>query len=60
MLETLQEKLNFEMPENLESEEAKALFDSLCVKHNVLCKNPRSTARLIDKLVIDFINYLKK
>jgi lysyl-tRNA synthetase class 2 len=38
-------------PKNLDSPEARDFFDKLCAKHNVDCAAPRSTARLIDKLV---------
>lgn len=56
MLPTLAEKLGIkEFPEDLESDVANKFFDDLCVKHNVTCVNPRSTARLIDKLVGDYI-----
>ena len=37
------------------SEEAREFFDKLCKEKNVECANPRSTARLIDKLVGEFI-----
>ena len=40
---------------DLESEETRVMLDKLCVEHNVDCSNPRSTARLIDKLVGKYI-----
>ena len=56
MMEELQKRLNIEkLPENLESEEATKFFDDLCKKHHVPCSNPRTTSRLIDKLVGEFI-----
>lgn len=55
MMETLQEKLKVELPKNIETEEARVFFDNLCKQHKVECKAPRSTTRLIDKLV----NFLK-
>jgi lysyl-tRNA synthetase class 2 len=55
MMEELEKKLGFKTPENLESEEANKLFNELCKKHNVDCAPPRSTSRLIDKLVGEFI-----
>ena len=46
-----------EFPPNtaLDTEEARDFFDKQCVKHNVECGAPRSTARLIDKLVAEFL-----
>lgn len=35
--------------------EARQVFDDLCVKHNVDCSAPRTTARLLDKLVGEFL-----
>lgn len=40
---------------DLESEETREMLDKLCVEHDVDCSNPRSTARLIDKLVGKYI-----
>ena len=37
------------------TEEANKFLDGLCIKHNVVCGNPRTTSRLIDKLVGHFI-----
>lgn len=31
--------------------ETQKFFDALCVKHNVDCPAPRTTARLIDKVL---------
>lgn len=56
MMEELQKKLSLEkLPEDLESDEATKFFDDLCKLHKVECKNPRTTSRLIDKLVGEFI-----
>lgn len=32
--------------------EANQFFDNLCRKHNVECGSPRTTARLIDKVIL--------
>ena len=55
MMEELEKVLNCPIPENLESDEAHAFFDEMCKKHNVICSEPRTTTRLIDKLVGHFI-----
>lgn len=56
MLEELGNKLGVPVPtDNLESPEANAFFDEHAKKHGVECKAPRTTARLIDKLVGHFI-----
>jgi len=56
--EVLQKKLgdpSFKMPEDLSSEATNKLLSSICAKLAVECSAPRSTARLIDKLVGEFI-----
>uniref|UniRef100_T1GT77 Lysine--tRNA ligase n=1 Tax=Megaselia scalaris TaxID=36166 RepID=T1GT77_MEGSC len=57
MLETLEEKLNVKFPaaDKLASKEFNEFLSNLCVKHEVECPAPRTTARLLDKLVGDFI-----
>lgn len=42
-------------PELLHTEEARKALDLLCVKHNVECSPPRTAARLLDKLVGEFL-----
>lgn len=51
----LEERLKVSFPKDLGSEEANVFIDSLCQKQNVKCANPRTTARLLDKLVGEFI-----
>lgn len=53
----LQEALGVEMPPNkdLHLESSREFFDKLCKEKGVECSNPRSTARLIDKLVGEFL-----
>jgi len=55
MIAGLEEVLGFKMPEPLESDEANAFLKGLCKKHNVECKPPHTTARLLDKLVGEFL-----
>ena len=40
---------------NLETEETRQFLDDLCVQKKVECANPRSTSRLLDKLVGEFL-----
>jgi lysyl-tRNA synthetase class 2 len=42
-------------PDQIATEETRAFFEKLCKDHNVECSNPRTTPRLIDKLVGHFI-----
>lgn len=42
-------------PETYHTEEARKFFDDLCVKFQVDCSAPRTTARLLDKLVGHFL-----
>jgi len=57
MMKGLEDVLGMELPKgkDLATEEARALFDKICVDRDVECSHPRSTARLIDKLVGEFL-----
>ncbi|CAG8610960.1 4965_t:CDS:2 [Paraglomus brasilianum] len=62
MIEELEKKLGVQFPpaKELHTEETNKFLNEVCVKHNVDCPAPRTNARLIDKLVGDFIevNYI--
>lgn len=55
MISGLEEALNVKIPFPLESDEANAFLDNLCKQHNVKCEAPRTTARLLDKLVGEYL-----
>jgi lysyl-tRNA synthetase class 2 len=57
MITTLEEKLNVKFPsaDTLESPETQKFLSDLCIKHGVDCSSPRTSARLLDKLVGDYI-----
>ncbi|ELU10222.1 hypothetical protein CAPTEDRAFT_164486 [Capitella teleta] len=56
MLDELDKALGVKLPrDKLETEEARQMLDDLCKAKDVECSAPRSTARLLDKLVGDFI-----
>ena len=57
MLSELQKVVGVTFPdfEDLSSEEARTYFDQLCVANNIECGAPRTTARLLDKLVGDLL-----
>ncbi|XP_037820323.1 lysine--tRNA ligase isoform X1 [Lucilia sericata] len=57
MIKTLEEKLNVKFPSatTLNTKETNEFLSQLCIKHNVECPAPRTTARLLDKLVGEFI-----
>lgn len=57
MMKGLEEALGVKLPKNSElyTEESRQFFDKLCKDKNVDCSNPRTTARLIDKLVGEFL-----
>ena len=44
-----------EFPKDYEFKEANEFFDKLCAKHEVACSEPRTTNRLIDKLIERFL-----
>jgi lysyl-tRNA synthetase class 2 len=60
MIETLEEKLGVKFPpgETLHTDEANKFLREIAKKHNVDCSEPRTNARLLDKLVGEFIEPL--
>lgn len=57
MMKGLEEVLKVKLPKNTElhTDETRAFFDKLCKDKGVECSNPRTTSRLIDKLVGEFL-----
>lgn len=57
MIKTLEQKLNVKFPPatTFNSKETTEFLSQLCAKHQIECPPPRTTARLLDKLVGDFI-----
>lgn len=57
MMKGLEEVLGVKMPKNTElhTEESRKFFDKLCIQKGVDCSAPRTTARLIDKLVGEYL-----
>jgi len=57
MMSSLAEVLKVELPPNkdLHLESSREFFDKLCKERDVECSAPRSTARLIDKLVGEYL-----
>ncbi|XP_037938477.1 lysine--tRNA ligase isoform X2 [Teleopsis dalmanni] len=57
MIKTLEEKLNVKFPPatSFQTKETNNFLSQLCIKHEVECPAPRTTARLLDKLVGEFI-----
>ncbi|CAH3130018.1 unnamed protein product [Porites lobata] len=57
MVPDLEKAMNVKLPPPSEfgTPEARQIFDDLCVKHNVDCSAPRTTTRLLDKLVGEFL-----
>ena len=60
MISELEKKLSvkFPSPESFEEESFRQFLDKLCVKHSVDCSSPRTTARLLDKVIaVDMCDY---
>uniref|UniRef100_A0A1D1ZZ14 Lysine--tRNA ligase n=1 Tax=Auxenochlorella protothecoides TaxID=3075 RepID=A0A1D1ZZ14_AUXPR len=55
MVSGLEEVLGVKMPADLESEEARLFLLDQCRRRGVECPPPQSTARLLDKLVGEFL-----
>ncbi|KAI0984042.1 hypothetical protein GJ496_005651 [Pomphorhynchus laevis] len=57
MISALEAAVGVKFPDlsSLQTSESRAFLDKLCVSNNVDCGEPRTSARLIDKLVGEFI-----
>ena len=55
MVSGLEEVLKTKLPADLDSEDARLALVELCKKHGVECTPPQTTARLLDKLVGDYL-----
>lgn len=55
MVKGIEEKLKCEIPRDFNAESTNQFLKDLCAKHNVLCSPPTTTARLLDKLVAEFL-----
>uniref|UniRef100_A0A0B7AQE1 Lysine--tRNA ligase n=1 Tax=Arion vulgaris TaxID=1028688 RepID=A0A0B7AQE1_9EUPU len=57
MIPTLEKEMGVKFPAatELQTEASRKFLDDLAVKHGVECTPPRTTARLLDKMVGDFI-----
>ena len=55
MLPGLEDALGVQLPREFESEASRVALDELCVSRGVDCAPPRSCARLLDKLVGEFL-----
>jgi lysyl-tRNA synthetase class 2 len=57
IMKGLEDALGVKLPDNkeLHTEATRAFFDKICKERNVECANPRTTSRLIDKLVGELI-----
>jgi lysyl-tRNA synthetase class 2 len=55
LIEGLEEAMNVKIPEDLAAPETNAFLQQLTVKYDVNCPEPRTTTRLLDKLVGHFL-----
>lgn len=55
MISELENVLNVSIPTPYESNETNEFLKNLCDQHNVRCEEPLTTARLLDKLVGEFL-----
>lgn len=57
MIKELEAKLGVQLPpaDKLHTEEARQILSDLAAKHDVTCPEPRTSSRLIDKMVGEFI-----
>jgi lysyl-tRNA synthetase class 2 len=55
MLDEIQKGVGVTLPTDLTTEDARLFLDGLCVKFDIECGSPRTTARLLDKLCGHFV-----
>jgi lysyl-tRNA synthetase class 2 len=55
VVEELEKILNEKFPEDFETEEAHKFLDDLCHKLKIPCSAPRTSARLLDKLISEYL-----
>jgi lysyl-tRNA synthetase class 2 len=55
MLDALEEHLQETLPRPLDGEEAHKRLEEICTERNVACPEPRTTARMLDKLFGEYI-----
>ena len=55
MMSELEKKLGVTFPKDLSSAETRAMLEGLLEEHKVECEDPKTPARMIDKLVGEFI-----
>jgi len=48
-------EIPYDVKKDYSSELARNYFDNICIKHSIECVNPRTTSRLIDKLIGHYI-----
>lgn len=55
LVQGIEEALNVKLPEDLGSDEARKILMEICEKHGVDCPDPKTPARLLDKLCGEFV-----
>ena len=55
LMESLEAKLKVTFPKDLEAESTRVFFDQLVAKLGLQCPDPRTTSRLIDRLVSEYL-----
>jgi lysyl-tRNA synthetase class 2 len=55
VIEELEKILNVKFPSNFEGDETRKFFDDLLKERDVQCSNPRTTNRMIDKLIAEYL-----
>jgi lysyl-tRNA synthetase class 2 len=55
IIPTLEEKLGVEFPKDFEAEETRLFLKKICDEKGIQCTPPQTTARLLDKLIGEYI-----
>lgn len=55
MLDEIEKGIGMKLPEDLTTDDARSFLDDICVRFDIECGAPRTTARLLDKLCGHFV-----
>jgi len=55
LIEGIEDALGIKIPKDIESEETRKFLVEVCEKHKIDCPEPRTTARLLDKLCGEYV-----
>jgi lysyl-tRNA synthetase class 2 len=55
LIQGIEEALGISLPTNLETEDARRILMEICEKHGIDCPDPKTSARLLDKICGEYV-----